>query len=132
MGKPLTETKKVLIFIAGIGILILLAMALYPQYKIYYQKSMGQAELARADYNRRIIIVESEAKLQAASNYAAADTLRAHGTARSNEIIGSSISDSYLSWLWVHNIQNSKNSTLYVPSGSMGMPLLFNQNIQKP
>lgn len=128
----MSEIKKVLFFVAGVGILILLIMALYPQYKIYYQKSMGQAELARAEYNRKIKIVESEAHLQAASNYAAADTIRAHGSARSNVILGQSINDNYLSYLWIMNIEKNKNTTVYVPSGNMGMPLLFNQNIQKP
>jgi hypothetical protein len=128
----MSERKKVAVFVFSVFALILLIMALYPQYKIYYQRSMGEAELARAEYNRRIKIVESEAHLQAASNYANADTLRAHGTARSNQIIGLSLSADYLSWLWISNIEKNKNTTVYVPSGSMGMPLLFNQNVQKP
>lgn len=103
-----------------------------PQYKIYKMRADGQASLAKARFEKEVQVMEAKAKFESATLLAAADTLRAHGIATSNQIIGQSLKDnpSYLSWLWVDQIKDSKNQVIYVPSGQMGFPLLFNQQIK--
>ncbi len=62
--------------------------------------------------------------MESASLLAQADTLRAHGVARSNQIIGASLKDNaeYLYWLWIDNIDKS-GSVIYVPTEA-NLPIL--------
>lgn len=53
--------------------------------------------------------------MESATLLAQADTIRAHGIARSNQIIGQSLTDAYLHWFWIDNIDKS-NNVIYVPT----------------
>ena len=77
-----------------------------PQYAVYSQRQAGEAELAQAQYTRQVAVAEAKAKQEAAQSLAAADTLRAHGVAESNRIIGQSLkqNDEYLTWLWIESL----------------------------
>lgn len=115
-----TETKNMIkagmyIFWSITG-LICLSMWGCPKYKVYARDMEGQAELKQAESNRRIKTLEAEATKNSAQDLAAADTIRAHGVARSNQIIGRSLKDNkeYLQWLWIDNIE--KAHTIYVPT----------------
>ncbi len=93
-----------------------------------HMKSMtndGAAELAHAQYQREIAVAEAKAKLEAAQMLSAADTIRAHGVARSNEIIGESLKDNqaYLHWLWIDNIEKNPNAVIYIPTEA-NLPIL--------
>lgn len=123
--------KQVLLTITGIVLLIALAMWGWPQYKVYSSRLHGEAELQRATYNRQIIAQEALAKKNASIDLAAADTVRAHGIARSNEIIGNSLRDNkaYLNWLWIDNIKNQKG-VIYVPTEA-SLPILEATRLQK-
>lgn len=94
-----------------------------PAYQVFYAGIHGRAELNRATYNRQIIVQEAQAKEDAALRLASADTIRAHGIARSNEIIGQSLNknEAYLRWLWIDEI-NKNNNVMYVAT-ELGMPL---------
>lgn len=107
--------KLLYICIAGL-ILIISALYLWPSYLVYQAEKQGQAELARANYNRKIMITEAKAKDSASIYYAAADTNRAHGIAISNRIIGRSLQDNplYLQWLWIEQLE--KANTIYIPT----------------
>jgi hypothetical protein len=95
--------------------LIVLSMWGCPQYNVYQQRKAGEAKLAEAESSRQIAIKEASAKQQSASLLAQADTIRAHGIARSNQIIGQSLSQPYLHWFWIDNIDKS-NNVIYVPT----------------
>jgi hypothetical protein len=94
---------------------VILGMWGCPKYYIYAQRSEGQAQLAHAQYSREVAVAEAKAKKESASLLAEADTIRAHGIARSNQIIGQSLSDAYLHWFWIDNIDKS-NNVIYVPT----------------
>ena len=85
----------------------------------------GEAEYAQAEQNRRITVLEAEAKLEAAKSLAAAEIERAKGVAQANEIIGKSLKDNeaYLRWQWIQNLENGNNSVIYVPTEA-GLPIL--------
>ena len=85
----------------------------------------GEAEYAQAEQNRRITVLEAEAKLDAAKSLAAAEVERAKGVAQANEIIGRSLKDNeaYLRWQWIQNLENGNNSVIYVPTEA-GLPIL--------
>jgi regulator of protease activity HflC (stomatin/prohibitin superfamily) len=89
-----------------------------PQYRVYQQRLEGEAELARAQQNRQIKMQEASAKKQAAMDLAIADTTRAWGIAKSNEIIGESLTDEYTRWLFVDQLDEVGENTqiIYVPT----------------
>lgn len=105
-----------------IGGLIILSMWGCPQYNVYQQKMEGQAVLAHAQSSREVAVAEAKAKMESSTLLAEADTIRAHGIARSNQIIGQSLSDAYLHWFWIDNIDKS-NNVIYVPTET-NLPIL--------
>ena len=122
----------------GVAILvfafILTAMYACPRYNVYRATKRGEAALREAEYNRRVAIVEAEAKRQSAKALSEADTIRATGISRANQIIGQSLTGSYLQWFWTESLKESQNKeqVIYVPSGNFGMPVMeagrFNNN----
>jgi predicted aminopeptidase len=105
--------------------LVVVSLIGCPQYNVYQQKKEGEAKLAEAQSSKQIAISEAKAKLEAASLLAQADTIRAHGVARSNQIIGASLKDNqaYLHWLWIDNIEKNPNAVIYIPTEA-NLPIL--------
>lgn len=107
---------------------ILLASGLYgcPQYVVYQQRLAGEAELARAEYNRQVAVREAQAKKDAASLLADAEVARAMGVAQANQIIGDSLrnNEAYLKYLWITDVTGNKAPTvIYVPTEA-NLPIL--------
>ena len=100
-------------------------MFIKPRYTVWSAQMQGEAEFAQAEQNRRITVLEAEAKLEAAKSLAAAEIERAKGVAQANEIIGKSLKDNeaYLRWQWIQNLENGNNSVIYVPTEA-GLPIL--------
>lgn len=97
----------------------------YPQYKVWQQRLAGQAELARAEQNRKIAIQEAEAKKESARALAEAEVIRAEGVAKANSIIGESLrgNESYLRYLWIQTLNDNPQNVIYVPTEA-GLPIL--------
>jgi regulator of protease activity HflC (stomatin/prohibitin superfamily) len=114
-----------LITVGCIGGIIGAYAAIQPKYSVWAAQMRGEAEYAQAEQNRRITVLESQAKLDAAKNLAAAEIERAKGVAQANEIIGESLknNESYLRWLWIENLDKGNNSVIYVPTEA-GLPIL--------
>ncbi len=113
-AKILTLSSFVVLFF------ILLGMIGCPRYNVWQQGLEGRAELARATQNRQIKIQESQAKADAAKYEAEAEITRAHGVAKANEIIGSSLkgNQEYLHYLWINalNERAGEQTIVYVPT----------------
>lgn len=97
---------------------IVLGMWGCPQYRVYQQRKEGEAMLAHAQSSREVAVAEAKAKMESASLLSQADTIRAHGVARSNQIIGASLKGNaeYLHWLWIDNIEKNPQATIYIPT----------------
>lgn len=100
--------------------LIVLGMWGCPKYSVYQQQKAGEAMLAHAQSSREVVVAEAKAKMESATLLAQADTIRAHGIARSNQIIGQSLTENYLHWFWIDNLDKS-NNVIYVPTEA-GLP----------
>jgi len=103
---------------SGVVLILLLivgGMVGCPAYNVYSEKKKGEAILAHAQSSREVAVAEAKAKMEAAYLLSQADTIRAHGIARSNQIIGQSITPAYLHWFWIDNIDKS-NNTIYIPT----------------
>lgn len=113
-----------------IALLVILVAAggLYgcPRYSVYQQRLTGEAELARASYNRQVAVQEAEAKKAAATDLADAEVIRAQGVAKANAIIGDSLrnNEAYLRYLWITDVTGTREpSVIYVPTEA-GIPIL--------
>ena len=113
-------------------VVVLLAGGLYgcPKYEVWQQGLKGEAELNRAQQNRKIAVNEAEAKRDAAKMLAQAEVERAHGVAEANKIIGEGLRghEEYLRYLWLMGLEHVANSpngstVIYVPTEA-NLPIL--------
>lgn len=110
--------KQILLMATGSLLCVMLTMWLYPKYNVYQQTLKGEAELRRAEQNRKIAVQEAEAKKEAAKSLADAEVIRAEGVAKANQIIGASLrgNEVYLHYLWLQTLEQSKGETIYIPT----------------
>ena len=119
--------------IAIIAFLLIATIFGYSAVKPWFAGNTGEAELARAEQNRQITILEAKAKKESASLLAEAEIERAKGVAEANRIIGDSLkgNEQYLRYLWIDAINNEDNQIIYVPTEA-GLPILeAGRNINK-
>jgi hypothetical protein len=96
-----------------------------PKWGVWAAEMEGAAQYAQAEQNRKITILEAEAKLESAKALAAAEVERARGVAEANKIIGESLkgNEAYLRWQWIQNLESGSNSVIYIPTEA-GLPIL--------
>jgi len=124
------EWFKKNLFISGIAVfggvvlLILAFMFGMPQYRVWQQSKAGEAELAKAEQNRQIAILEAKAKEESAKSLSNAEIIRAEGIAKANKIIGDSLqnNDAYIHYLWIETLKDSKDQVIYIPTEA-GIPI---------
>jgi predicted aminopeptidase len=132
--------RKTMAITIGLGfiafILIVAGLAGCPRYNVWQQGLKGQAELKRAEQNRKIAIEAAKAKLESAdmlgqtdekraTYFAKAEIIRAHGVAEGLEVIGESLkdNDAYLRYRWIEGLHNGSSEVIYVPTEA-GLPIL--------
>ncbi len=126
----MSETFRVL---AGFILSILLLFggcAGFKNYQIWSERKSGEAELARAEGNKRILVESARAQLEAAQYQADAEIARAKGVAEANRIVGDSLkgNEAYLRYRYIENLAaNSADKAtatiIYVPTEA-GLPIL--------
>jgi hypothetical protein len=119
--------KSAIIVLAVPAIAIFLYFTFLNPYIHVWQEGMyGQAELARAEYNRQIATLEAIAKKESSKALAEAEVIRSEGVAKSNKIIGDSLqnNEGYLRYLYIQHLSDSKDKTIvYIPTEA-GLPIL--------
>lgn len=120
-----TLVVGIALLVASVLGLVIVAMFVLPHYSVWQQGLAGEAELRRAEQNRKILVQEAEAKAEASKMLAQADIERARGTAEANKIIAEGLGgpSGYLRWLWVEALKEGKNQVIYVPTET-GIPLM--------
>lgn len=101
-------------------------MYVQPRYKVFEQELEGEAELQKATANRKIAVLEAEAKKQSAVMLAEAEVERAKGVAQANKIIGDSLhgNEDYLRYLWISGLESGPGrEVIYVPTEA-NLPIL--------
>ena len=128
------ENKRIFsIFIIFVSIVLVSSIFfLVPIYSVWQQRLAGEAELARADSNRKIAILEAQAKQESAKSLAEAEIIRARGVAEANKIIGSSLdqNESYLRYLWIQSLNSNGKEVIYVPTEA-NLPILESQRLKR-
>jgi hypothetical protein len=96
-----------------------------PQYNVYSSRLAGEAELAQAEYSKKVAVQTAEATKSSAQLLADAEVIRAGGVAKANAIIGDSLKDNeaYLRYLFINELANTKNQVIYVPTEAQ-LPVL--------
>lgn len=119
-----------IVFTSVIVSLILVNAFFGPQYNVWAKSLAGKAQLAEAEYNRQIAVLEAKAKLDSAKELAQAEVERAKGVAEANQIIGDSLKGNreYLQYLYITGLENAAEKgakTIYIPTeGGMPVPTL--------
>lgn len=100
-------------------------LAFLPIYGVWSQRLAGEAELAHAESNRQIRILEAKAEQESAKALAEAEITRAEGVAKANKIIGGSLqnNEGYLRYLWIHGLKTNQMQVIYVPTEA-NLPIL--------
>ena len=114
--------------LGGVLFIVTIAgMAGCPQYKVWVQGLEGKAELARAEYNRQVKMAEAQAKVNAATDLAEAERIRAEGVADANTIIADGLGgpEGYLRYLFIDSLsdENSNCDIRYIPTEA-NLPIL--------
>lgn len=106
-----------------IGLFFAFSMFINPMLKPWWAQQDGKAELAQAEQNRQIAILEAQAKLESAERLANAEIARARGIAEANRIIGDSITPNYLKYRFIEGLNDGSTETIYVPTEA-NLPIL--------
>ena len=118
------STLKIWVLSILVVVLVIFGlMAGLPVYHVWSAGQAGKAELAQADYNRQVQVVNAQANVQAQTYNAQAEVARAGGVAQANNIIKNSITEMYIRYLWVNTLDTTKNQIIYVPEGADGLPI---------
>jgi len=102
---------------------------IYPQYNIYAQRLLGEAELAKAESSKKVIVQTAQARLDAAKLDAEREVARTEGLAKANKIIADGLGGSagYLRWKYIEMVEETASSpgktVIYVPTEA-GLPVL--------
>lgn len=94
-----------------------------PSYNVWRAEMQGRAELKRAEQNRTIKIEEAKANLEAEKLNAQAEIERAKGAKLAMEEEGGALTEMYIRYLWVRQLNLSQSETIYIPSAG-GIPIL--------
>lgn len=125
-GETIMTGKQVSLIIGVILFCIIGLLVGCPSYNVYQQKMEGEAQLAHAEYSKKVQVQDALGKLEASKSLAAAEVERAKGVAAANEIIGNSLknNESYLRWLFIEGLKEKDNvTTIYIPTEA-GLPIL--------
>lgn len=124
--------------LGGILVLVLAliagAMYVFPKYDVWSSGLKGEAELARAEQNRRIATLEAQAKLDAAKMLAGAEVERAKGVAEANAIVAGGLkgNEEYLRYLWIDKVAGTAaHEVIYIPTEA-GLPILEASRAMRP
>ncbi len=115
-----------LIGLAILSVLVGFGMWGCPNYNAWRAGVAGQGELARAEQNRRIKVLEARAMFDSADMYAKAEVRRAEGIRDANAIIAEGLKghDEYLRYLWIDKVAgNAQREIIYVPTEA-NLPIL--------
>lgn len=117
-------------FLGFITLSIIWSIAINPIYNVWKRELNGKAELAEAQWNRKIKIEEAEANLASQKLNAQAEVERAKGAAEAQKIISSTLNEEYLRYLWINKLEEGTNrQTIYIPTEN-GLPILEANRLQ--
>lgn len=125
MNQPISAIVGILFALVFVVALLFGGSAMYRVYGVWSAEKIGEAELAQAEQNRQISVLEAQAKLDSADLLSKAEVARARGVAEANEIIADGLGgpEGYLRYLYIQEVANNDNQVIYLPTEA-GVPIL--------
>lgn len=92
-----------------------------PVYNVWQQEMSGKAEMAKAEQNRRILVEEAKARLEAEKLNAEAEVERAKGMAEAMRVENGTLNSTYNQYLFIRTLEKladkgSLPQIIYIPS----------------
>ena len=120
--------EEIFIYLIIFGVIVFVIVSLLwagPFYGVWVAGLNGQAQLAQAEYSKKVAVEEAKALFDSSKLLAQAEVERAKGVAEANKIIGDSLKDneSYLRYLWIQGLQDGSSEVIYVPTEA-NLPIL--------
>jgi regulator of protease activity HflC (stomatin/prohibitin superfamily) len=111
------------IFVLAILIIGALMFGL-PKYNVWQQEMAGKAEMAKAEQNRKILVEEAKARLEAEKLNAQAEIERARGMAEAMKLENGTLNETYNQYLFIRTLEKiadkgSLPQIIYLPSEGM-------------
>jgi len=108
----------------GVLLIIALLMVILPKYKVWSQEMRGKAAFAEAEQNRRIIVEEAKARVEADSLNAISEVFRAKGMAEAMTIENGQLTETYNQYLFIRTLeeiakQGDLPMIIYLPAEGM-------------
>ncbi|NLN34257.1 MAG: hypothetical protein GX159_11780 [Flavobacteriaceae bacterium] len=105
-------------------VVILALMFGLPKYNVWQQEMAGKAEMAKAEQNRKILVEEAKARLEAEKLNAQAEIERARGMAEAMRVENGTLNETYNQYLFIRTLEKiadkgSLPQIIYVPSEGM-------------
>ncbi len=133
------EFKAKYLVMTGIIIIaaILVMMWGMPVYNVWQQEMAGKAEMAKAEQNRRILVEEAKARLEAEKLNAEAEVARAKGMAEAMRVENGQLNSTYNQYLFIRTLEKLAEKgdlpqIIYLPSEGMVPVMDLNKANIKP
>ncbi|WMM74444.1 hypothetical protein RCF27_09250 [Rhodococcus pyridinivorans] len=97
--------------------------------KVYSKQQTGRAALAEAEFSKQVQLEEAKANLESQKLNAQSEVERAKGAARAIEIEDGKLTEQYIRYLYVQNLEKLDTQLIYVPTEG-GLPLLEASRLQ--
>jgi len=115
------NTKPVFYIFMGIVVIIVILMFGLPLYNVWQQEMAGKAEMAKAEQNRKILIEEAKARLEAEKLNAQAEVERARGMAEAMRLENGTLNTTYNQYLFIRTLEKLADKgdlpqIIYMPS----------------
>lgn len=106
-----------------------------PRYNVWQQEMVGKAEMAKAEQNRRILVEEAKAKLEAEKLNAQAEVERAKGMAEAMKLENGTLSETYNQYLFIRTLEKLADKgdlpqIIYIPSNGLLPVMDVNKNVK--
>ena len=117
-------TALVITAIIVVALLIATLMFGLPKYNVWQQEMAGKAEMAKAEQNRRILVEEAKARLEAEKLNAQAEIERAKGMSEAMKLENGTLNTTYNQYLFIRTLEKladrgSLSQIIYMPSSGL-------------
>lgn len=122
------NSKPIGVIFAAVIVLIAILMFGLPLYNVWQQEMAGKAEMAKAEQNRKILIEEAKARLEAEKLNAQAEIERAKGMAEAMKLENGTLNSTYNQYLFIRTLEKLADKgdlpqIIYMPSEGL-VPVL--------
>jgi hypothetical protein len=100
-----------------------------PSYNIWAREMAGKAELAEAEWSKKVQVEQAKANLEAEKLNAQSEIERAKGMAEAIRIEGGALTPTYIQYLWVRQNTFNDKTTIYIPTEA-NLPILEANRLQ--